>query len=338
MIVCEGFNLRMNVSPINDKELLKRTVRKTLSSIAFSTLFVTLPSRAKTYFDTEIYGDKELRVATINKIKQKLRNAIQQDPSIACIFLKLAINDALGYDTTSMEGGLDGSIRFEMNREENANLVNALSTLQEVTQSLQRTTSATFADICAFAGAEALEATGCGRVTAQLGRFDVEAPNTKSQLVPWQKLDNGNLALAAFQSSGLGPKQLVLMLGAIGEMQRIASESIAAAQKQRDELDTDSVEEESMAAEPFVPITFGARDAIYGAKIGKADFGATYLKSVVATGTSGTDDIGRVLLSDPALTALVVKYAQNAQAFKSDVIASYLELARLGESYTTRNS
>jgi hypothetical protein len=89
---------------------------------------MTKPTIAKTFFDTDVrkssvrlycvtklinskfyrqvYGDKELKIATVNKLKQKLRNAILQDISIAPDFVKLAVNDALGFNVQS-EGNLN---------------------------------------------------------------------------------------------------------------------------------------------------------------------------------------------------------------------------------------
>lgn len=39
-----------------------------------------------------------MKIATINKLKQKLRDAINKDNSVAPCMLELAINDALGYN------------------------------------------------------------------------------------------------------------------------------------------------------------------------------------------------------------------------------------------------
>lgn len=50
------------------------------------------------FIDTDLYGDKELKIATINKLKQKLRDAINKDNTVAPYMLELAINDALGYN------------------------------------------------------------------------------------------------------------------------------------------------------------------------------------------------------------------------------------------------
>lgn len=38
------------------------------------------------------------QIATVNKLKQKLRNAIAADLSLAVPFLRIAINDGIGFD------------------------------------------------------------------------------------------------------------------------------------------------------------------------------------------------------------------------------------------------
>eukprot|EP00957_Ditylum_brightwellii_P110213 8406652-Ditylum_brightwellii.AAC.1 len=54
-----------------------------------------LPSMAVVYVDPDVYGDKELKVATVNKLRQNIRDAINQDPQLAPLFLKVALQDAL---------------------------------------------------------------------------------------------------------------------------------------------------------------------------------------------------------------------------------------------------
>jgi hypothetical protein len=96
-------------------------------------------SQATTYFDTDVYGDKELKIATVNKTKQKVRNAILANPALASAFLKLAINDGLGYSIEDKDGGLDGSVLYEMDGVQNSGLQNALLALQQIQKELQRT-------------------------------------------------------------------------------------------------------------------------------------------------------------------------------------------------------
>lgn len=250
--VSEGVVLRTN--------LLRylKTAAGVVAVTASSTGIITSKADAKTFFDTDVYGDKELKIATVNKLKQKLRNGILSNPSIAADLLKVSINDALGYDIESQDGGPDGSIQFEADLDHNKGLSNAISLMQDVKKQLQRTNSVSFADVCAFAGAEALETVGCGRVIVQVGRVDSKDPNLKSIGVDFQNPETSQV-LGGFSSSGLGPKEAVVLIGALGEINRIVSE--ASQSTRSDETDEDDKEFEE---QPFVPTTFGARDAIYG--------------------------------------------------------------------------
>ncbi|KAJ1435654.1 heme peroxidase [Ochromonadaceae sp. CCMP2298] len=322
--------LYMSVTPRSNQAFYQKNLVRSLS---LSTAFLATAAAkvsAKTFFDTDVYGDKELKIATVNKIKQKLRNAILLDPAVAPNLLKLAINDALGFDYGSQDGGPDGSVQFEMEKEENQGLQNALDVVNTIKKALQRTTQVSFADICAFAGAEALETVGCGRMTVQVGRFDAKAANSKGVLVPWSA-PAAALVTDAFKSSGLGGKELVLLLGALGEVSRVAEETLAQSAKVEESEDDKEFEEQ-----PFVPTTFGSRDAMYGAKLGKGDFSSRYLSLLLKS--KSPDPLGKIMLDDPALKAVVQKYAGADAAFVADVQGTYLKLGLLGEAYTTRNS
>ena len=88
-------NIEIHTMPDSVPESLHTSQKKKVnrsSSVALQTLSLILTAstitasskqvNAKTYFDTDVYGDKELKIATVNKIKQKLRNAILNDNSI----------------------------------------------------------------------------------------------------------------------------------------------------------------------------------------------------------------------------------------------------------------
>lgn len=290
---------------------------------------------AKTYFDTDVYGDKELKIATVNKLKQKLRNSILSDISIAPFLLKLSINDALGYDFKTEEGGPDGSIQYEMEIPENEGLQQALNVINSIKKDMLRTNTVSFADVCAFAGAEVLESVGANRVTVQVGRFDAQKANVGASLVPWNNLNNVEDVLKAFSTSGLDSRETVLLLGALGEVERIVKEAAMKPVKSSED-DDDLLDDQ-----PFVPVTFGARDAMYGAKIGNSDFGVGYLNSILKSKGNNIkelDSIGQCILSDPKLKAMAQKYGSNQAAFLKEVPEVYLKLTLLGETYTTRNS
>jgi hypothetical protein len=56
------------------------------------------PSEATVYFEIDRYGDKELKLGTVSKIRQAWRNKMLEKPELAPAILSLAITDALGYN------------------------------------------------------------------------------------------------------------------------------------------------------------------------------------------------------------------------------------------------
>eukprot|EP00607_Mallomonas_marina_P001632 CAMPEP_0182432028 /NCGR_PEP_ID=MMETSP1167-20130531/53435_1 /TAXON_ID=2988 /ORGANISM="Mallomonas Sp, Strain CCMP3275" /LENGTH=323 /DNA_ID=CAMNT_0024619057 /DNA_START=110 /DNA_END=1081 /DNA_ORIENTATION=+ len=317
-------------SPVSDKSRFISGA-KVISLLGVFFTVGSIPTAATTYFDTDIYGDKELKIATVNKIKQKLRNAILQDPAVAPSLLKLSISDGLGYDAKTGSGGQDGSIYLEISKENgDKDLETAIKILQGIQKELQRTNRVGFGDLVAFGGAEALESVGCGRVVVQVGRYEVKVPNPEYTPVKW---DEDNLTISnikpAFSRSGLNPQQIALLLGALGEVTRVTTE---AASIKKEEEEDDEFEEQ-----PFVPSTFGSRDAMYGAKVGKADFGSKYLLSLLK-GKGPQDALSKILLDDPQVKTFVQKYATNEGAFVKDVPEAYLRLTNVGQEFTTRNS
>lgn len=227
------------VQRIDTKE--RDGVRKVLSfgGILLGSAALMSPSAAgaKVFFDTDTYGDKELKIATVNKIKQKLRNAILDDVTLAPDLLKLALNDALSYNYSTDDNGPDGSIQFELEREENKGLKKAAEVIQKIKKELQRTTSVSFSDLVAFGGAEALETVGCDRVIVQVGRTDAKKESAAgAKAVNWSNLNTAS-ATDAFTTAGLTSRELVLLLGALGEVSRIVDETQATAKEEESDED-----------------------------------------------------------------------------------------------------
>ena len=255
-----------------------------------------------------------------------------QDVLLAPALLELAILDALGYNTETDEGGQDGSILFELTDNSSKYLVKASDTLQTIKKELLRTNTVSYSDLVAFGGGEALETVGCGRVTVQVGRFDAKTANKLLQSTELSTSSASDIK-SSFLRSGLTAQQIALLLGALGEVNRIASETYTAQQNAVSNNDDDDEDEQ-----PFVPTTFGARDAIYGAKMGKADFGVTYLKSILKAKNQQESPLAKCLTENPDVKFFAQKYAQSEAAFVKDVPEAYLRLTLLGEAYTTRNS
>lgn len=143
--------------------------------------------------------------------------------------------------------------------------------------------------------------------------------------------------VAAFQSSGVDFKDITLLLGSLGELNRIITEA-KSYQQRSSNPDEDEDNDITTDEEPFVPVTFGAKDAIYGAKVGKADFSSKYLSNLIKKKGDSNDELGQVLLNIPQCLTFIQKYKDNDKGFVNDVREAYLRLTSLGEQYTNRNS
>lgn len=178
--------LRSAQSPLDIERKRAAHALKTAASLFIAgTVSSSSSVSAKVFIDVDSYGDKELKIATVNKLKQKLRDAILRDISIAPELYQLAINDALGFDAQTQEGGPDASIKFEMKLDGNVGLERALQITLDVKKELQRTNTVSLSDVVSFAGAEALETAGCKRITVQVGRDDAKAANEKATPIQW---------------------------------------------------------------------------------------------------------------------------------------------------------
>lgn len=184
---------------------------------------------------------------------------------------------------------------------------------------------------CFSNSAEALETIGCGRIPVQVGRFDAKKANSKSTIINWSNPSSEGI-VSAFQTSGLDYKEVALLFGGLGEIQRVVAETLATSGGDDEE------EDDEFEKQPFVPTTFGARDAIYGSKMGKGDFGSNYLKSILSNKPPASDVIGKQLAADPKVKSYLAKYATNEPAFKQEIGEAYVKLTLLGSAYTTRNS
>ena len=76
---------------------------------------------------------------------------------------------------------------------------------------------------------------------------------------------------------------------------------------------------------------------MYGAKMGKGNFGTTYLKNL-QKGSSSEDNLKTLLTGDPQVLEIVKKASGSDTSFQKDVAEAYLKLTLLGEAYSTRNS
>jgi len=300
------------------------------------------PSVAAVSIDPERYGDKELLVAALNKIRQAIGNVCAEKPELLPSLLLLTISDALSYQKDSDKGGIDGSIRFELERESNAGLKAAADAVTEIRSGLLRTTQASYADVLALAGAEAIEVAGGPRCLVQIGREDAKAPEDEGLRAgfSWDSASATTLR-SAFGGSGLSAQDIVALLGAVGTLKqtatRLRKEKAASA---ADAPDDDDIDQEDVfgvsgsVAYGSVPTgkTSSLSVNVKGDKLGKFD--NSYFKSLLSSANSNSlSPLDRALLSDKELKSYVETYAGSKQKFREDVRATYARLQGLGGNF-----
>lgn len=309
-------------------KLNRRDALKTVGSFSFM-LAVPQSAPAVVYLDPDRYGDKELKIGAVAAMKQSLRNALLKTPSLAPGYLELAVLDALSFEAAGGAGGMDGSIALAIAEgaeiKGSESLVPAVKSLKSIQQALKRTKEVTFADLIAFAGAEALEATGAPRCNIQIGRYD----NVKPADADSVRTVSGS-PVPAFERAGLTSREAALLIAATGEVALAVSDA-----KASDAADEEEDDEER--PEDFVPNSFGAPKEIYGKTISTA-FGTRYVDGLKKGKPSGK--VFRMwedsMQSDAELQKWVAKYAGNKGGFTKDVPEAYQKLTLLGTKYTTR--
>jgi len=314
----------------NDNNLHPDTSRREWMSKVLITSTMALPflaaspnqAVASVFVDPDRYGDKELKIATVNKIRQNVRNAITSDPNFATVFLQIAIMDALTYDPNSQENGPDGSIVRILvdSKSANANLKQGAVKLQEIAKLIKRTTEITMADVVTFAGAEAIESVGGPRIVLQLGKLD---PKKSPSITTIVDVSNGKEVIDNFSRVGLSEREVALLYGAIGSM-----DSIAQSYKSSNSADEIDDEPNEMGdVDVFIPSSFGAPSQIYGRQLGVMD--NSYFKTI-----SKSKSIKNTVFEDEKVMQWTKKYADNKGGFLKDLPEAYGKLMALGTRYT----
>ncbi|XP_024017596.1 putative L-ascorbate peroxidase 6 isoform X2 [Morus notabilis] len=127
--------------------------------------------------------------------------------------LRLVFHDAGTFDVNDNSGGMNGSIRFELERAENIGLKGPLKIVEkaktEVDSAVQRVS---WADVIAVAGAEAVSLCGGPTIPVALGRLDSTEPDPEGKLP--QETQNASALKQGFQRKGLSVQDLVALSGA----------------------------------------------------------------------------------------------------------------------------
>lgn len=291
-----------------------------------------LPSMAVVYVDPDVYGDKELKVATVNKLRQNIRDAINQDPQLAPLFLKVALQDALTYNAETELGGPDGNVVSIILSPDAPSALSGLRPaalrLVDIYQRVKRTTAVTMADLVTFAGAEAIESAGGPRVVVQLGKVDSKGLSDKMSKDP-KYVDlcgenNGKDIVNAFAASGLNERDLTLVYGAIASMEQVVDDI-------KPEEEVEEEENEMGDKEIFIPSSFGSRSQIYGKRLGTMN-GSVFV-SVASDIKKKKKPIADVFTNDK-VGEWVTYYASKEKVFLKDLPDAYRKIMSLGRRYT----
>mmetsp|Transcript_21971 Transcript_21971/g.30187 ORF Transcript_21971/g.30187 Transcript_21971/m.30187 type:complete len:353 (-) Transcript_21971:195-1253(-) len=286
----------------------------------------TMKSDAKVYFEIDKYGDKELKIGTVNKLNQNLRNAMGKDPTLIPAFFRLALYDGLNYVAASNLGGLDGKLDPRL-RELDPAAGRALGEALAIKARLQRTNELSLADVIAFGGAQAIECVGGPKIVVQLGRTDNQKVQESRPLAA--------LGTADFQRSGLGAREGVLLLAALGELELLAEKEVARRAEEEDEEEDCGID--GCDGTSAIPDTFGGQREIYGSLIGQTKFGTTFLDGTVK-GKIATP-LAKAIMNDELMNGFAKKYQLGSKgAFVKDVNEAYGKFSLLGADYINRNS
>ena len=284
------------------------------------------PANALVYVDPDRYGDKELQVGLVNKVRQLVRNAILQDPTLAPLFCQVAIQDALTYSAETQVGGPNGRIvPFLVEHSKSfPSLAHAAQVLVEIRAKLRQSTEMTMADVVTFAGAEAIESLGGPRIVVQLGKLDYTSPNEKVPITVYD-LFHGTDTIPAFRNAGLSEREVTLLVGAIASMNKVV-DSVDSTEKATKDKD-DEEDEVNEMGDPKVdfPSSFGAPSQIYGKRLGKMDDSifvdeVALQKSKQATG----------IWADPVVGEWTSRYSKGG--FFKDLPEAYSRLVRVGST------
>lgn len=303
-------------------------------------------------FDPDRYGDKELKIATVNRIKQAIQNECAGDLSLLPAMLQLSLSDAFSYQTATRTGGIDGSILLELDRESSQGLQAAAAKLQQIHTALKRQTQISKADVVAFAGAAAIEAVGGPRVVVQLGREDAKQPEPERtrQGFSWNAptLDGLQRMLRA---SGFGARELVALVGAV-ESLKLAAVTVPPDLSAED-VDEDDEDGDTTLAE------MGLESAAYrqnkdsaqrtdrnfygknklsvdvrGVKLGTGTFDSSYFVGLLDKKRAlPLSALESAILADKELRSYVETYAKSKQKFREDVRSAYGKLQAVGGDY-----
>jgi hypothetical protein len=341
---------------------------------AFLCMAPTPPASATVYLDPAMYGDQENRVAAVDTLREKVRQAILKRPALAVSFFQLALLDGLSFDTTTKQFGPDGSVVKSVLSSSTkdvymTNLQEACNVLIAASVSLKKYTAITIPDAVAIAGAEAIESIGGPVLSVQLGRTEGPkgGPLPSIDLAVFNGKASPKQVQNVFRNAGLTDREMTTLLGALLTLENVPTAAVqpkARAKyvergkmgrmsdyKKLTDEDFNAMAEDDYAEDPddgwYIADSFGTRDQAFGqqvsAGIDQKSFNK-YLKdlngaSMKKGGTGGVEQlgwIGAVLLDseNPTAQSWVNKYGSSNLSYLKDLGIAYNAVTQLGGEFT----
>lgn len=302
--------LSMIADDQDDRRAFLTRASGTILAGIFTSVAATQEAEAVVYLDPAMYGDQENRISAVDSLKESVRRAILQNPSLAPIFYSMALLDGLSYNAKTGDFGPDGRIVFAIldstvDTPYMKLMKEAAQTIVESKKSLKKLTSITIADAVALGGTEAIEAVGGPNLSIQIGRTDAPKGAVFCPDVPLDLL-SGTRSIEevrqAFFRSGLTEREMTALLGALltvdtvekerdpkdwaksdknqfrergkmgrmSEFKKLTDEDIEKALASEFEDDEDD-EPGLFDDQPYIADTFGTRDQAFGKKAGSLD-------------------------------------------------------------------
>jgi catalase (peroxidase I) len=202
----------------------------TAAGITTGSSAATVPATAEVFFDPAMYGDQEMRVGTVDTVRERTRRAILQKPSLAPAFYQLAILDGLSYNAADSKYGPNGGIIYAVlntkadGNEYLQNLQGAASVLIQAEKDLKKKTAVSIADCVAIAGAEAIESIGGPVLPVQLGRLEVDKSKVQISPLPLDILSGSRSPAEvrnAFKQAGLTEREMTALLGGLLTLEQV---------------------------------------------------------------------------------------------------------------------
>jgi hypothetical protein len=200
------------------------------TGVAASFTGVVPAANAEVYFDPAMYGDQELRVGTVDTVRERTRRAILQNPKLAPSFYQLALLDGLSFNARDEKFGPNGGVIYavlnskEKDSEYINNLKDAAAVLIQAEKDLKRKTAVSIADCVAIAGAEAIESIGGPILTVQLGRMEVDKSKFQISPLPLDILSGSRSnkeVRDAFKNAGLTEREMTALLSGLLTLQLV---------------------------------------------------------------------------------------------------------------------